>query len=141
MFFRVIRRSLLDDDESENFPWTEFPLTYPMTNLPPLDGSHLYAIRFSTDIHPKELPDIQPSHQIGKIEIPASVEILTEHTFHTLKFFREVLFAPHSCLREIHEFQFCSSLFKIELPASIQIIDNQGFKGCMSLCKVIFFSW
>jgi hypothetical protein len=138
MLFRVIPVSLLDDAESEDLPWTQFPLTYPRINLPLLDEEHFYEIRFSVDSDPEELPNIEPSHQIVKIEIPASVEILAEETFQDFHSLREVIFAPGSCLKVLYGFRFCSSLSKIELPASIEDMDDGAFERCESLSEVIF---
>jgi hypothetical protein len=73
---------------------------------------------------------------LRRIEIPASVEILSG--FHSCDSLTELIFENknESRIREMSDFDECKSLSEIEIPASAEIL--RGFDKCSELKKIMF---
>jgi hypothetical protein len=80
---------------------------------------------------------VPTGHQLAKIEIPASVEVITDQALSGCKSLCEVIFAPGSRLKEISGFGWYDSLKEMEIPPSVEIIKGQAFCWCKSLCEMI----
>jgi hypothetical protein len=77
---------------------------------------------------------------LTSICIPAGVEILPEHCFHSAKLLAELSFEAGSKLNRIFNtaLSYCRSLNLISLPASLEILTRGLFADCWSLSRLIF---
>lgn len=80
------------------------------------------------------------SHNIKKVEIPASVETLGVGVFKSCKMLETVKIASSSKLKSIPDdtFNGCEFLSAIELPKGITEIGKRAFCGCSKLNKITF---
>jgi hypothetical protein len=90
---------------------------------------------FVTEIFPSQFSS---QGILSRIEIPRSIEIITNNCFHLCPSLVEVIFISASHLRELGGFSDCSSLYRIEIPSSVEIITSTAFSACKSLQDVIF---
>jgi hypothetical protein len=63
----------------------------------------------------------------SRIELPSSVEIISQSGFHSCSSLTEVVFVSDCHVKEIGGFDSCTSLCQIEIPSPVEIISLRGF--------------
>jgi hypothetical protein len=100
----------------------------------------LVAVRFASNSRLRAIHGFDSCTSLCRIEIPASVQIISIFGFMGCSSLNEIVFASNSRLRELRGFRSCTSLHRIEILAYVKIISCSGFFTCSSLNEIIIKS-
>jgi hypothetical protein len=98
----------------------------------------LRELFFVRDSHFKRIVGFPTYFSLSAIDIPVSVQTITESAFSQCSYLNEVVFLPDSHLEEIAGFSDCFWLSRIEIPSSIEIKATTAFARCTAHTEVIF---